>query len=429
MRRVTRQDFRDLYEPVPKELADDIHAALAPLPERRQGKMKRKFTGLLIAAVLLALSAAGIAAAKLNLFSDMTDSANPIVPLEGAENLIETNLGSVENEWATVTVEQAAYDGQGVNVLARITPKRPEEYALFNSWMMDRGDMYDVSWEPDEVETGTQESNIIEGGVKIVNENGAQAYYEAGKEVPIPEGREAAMAAGCMIYREDGKLYYTYQDVIRVKGRKDGKRIVGFDMGLRSTSNDPAQDASFDGIGGDAEEQSDGSVLVWFDGIAERPLSDEIELELTVWIWPNGEEDPSGEVLETIAFKLKKSEAERVARYVPEDGGMIGDHVKVREVNVSFTKVRAYLTVDYDYEEQPDEVMGVWLHPYDGEGNPIHTGSGGCYGPDEGEKLGFYRQQDEMQSFDAIPDVIVLEAKVIDGDPLGRVACRLAEGE
>ena len=108
---------------------------------------------------------------------------------------------------------------------------------------------------------------------------------------------------------------------------------------------------------------------------------------------------------------------------------MIGDHVKVREVNVSFTKVRAYLTVDYDYEEQPDEVMGVWLHPYDGEGNPIHTGSGVCYGPDEGEKLGFYRQQDEMQSFDAIPDVIVLEAKVIDGDPLGRVACRLAEGE
>lgn len=391
--------------------------------------MKRKFTGLLIAAVLLALSAAGIAAAKLNLFSDMTHSANPIVPLEGAENLIETNLGSVENEWATVTVEQAAYDGQGVNVLARITPKRPEEYALFNSWMMDRGDMYDVSWEPDEVETGTQESNIIEGGVKIVNESGVQAYYEAGKEVAIPEGREAAMAAGCMIYREDGKLYYTYQDVIRVKGRKDGKRIVGFDMGLRSISNDPAQDASFDGIGGDAEEQSDGSVLVWFDGIAERPLSDEIELELTVWIWPNGEEDPSGEVLDEIAFKLKKSEAERVARYVPEDGGMIGDHVKVREVNVSFTKVRAYLTVDYDYEEQPDEVMGVWLHPYDAEGNPIHTGSGGCYGPDEGEKLGFYRQQDEMQSFDAIPDVIVLEAKVIDGEPLGRVVCSLAEEE
>ena len=97
-------------------------------------------------------------------------------------------------------VQQAAYDGQGVNVLARIAPKRPEEYALFNSWMMDRGDMYDVSWEPDEVATGTQESNIIEGGVKIVNENGAQAYYEAGKEVPIPEGREAAMAAGCMIY-------------------------------------------------------------------------------------------------------------------------------------------------------------------------------------------------------------------------------------
>lgn len=428
--KLSKKELRALYQSAPRELYDGIHAALSDLPERREKKMKKKISvGILVAAVLLALSAAAVAVDQWGLFRSLTRSAMPIVPLEGAEDLVETDLGSVENEWATVTVEKAVYDGQGVNVLARVTPKRPEEYALFNSWMMDRGDMYDVIWEPDEVATGTQESNIIEGGVRIVNEGGVQAFYEAGVEVPIPEGREAAMAAGCMIFRENGKLYYTYQDAIRVKGRKDGKRVVGFDASLGLTSNDPAQDALFDGMGGDAEEQPDGSVLVWFDGIAERPLPEEIELKLTVWIWPNGEEDPSGEVLDTIVFPLRKSEPERTARYVPEGDGMIGDHVKVREVNVSFTKVRAYLTVDYDYEEQPDEVMGVWLHPYDAEGDPIHTGSGSCYGPDEGEKLGFYRQQDEMQSFDAIPDVIVLEAKVIDGDPLGRCVCRLAEGE
>ena len=126
---------------------------------------------------------------------------------------------------------------------------------------------------------------------------------------------------------------------------------------------------------------------------------------------------------------MVKSESERVARYVPEGDGWIGDHVKVREVNVSFTKVRAYLTVEYEYEEQLDEPMGVWLHPYDTEGNAITTGSGSCGGPGDEEGLDFYRQWEEMQSFDEILDVIVLDAKVIDGESLGQCVCRLAKAE
>ena len=130
-----------------------------------------------------------------------------------------------------------------------------------------------------------------------------------------------------------------------------------------------------------------------------------------------------------LPFKLVKSEPERVARYVPDDGGMIGDRVRVREVNVSFTKVRAYLTVDYDYDPRPEEEMGIWLHPYDAEGNAITTGSGSGGSPGGEDELGFYRQWDEMQSFDEMPDVIVLEAKVIDGDSLGQCVCRLAKLE
>ena len=45
------------------------------------------------------------------------------------------------------------------------------------------------------------------------------------------------------------------------------------------------------------------------------------------------------------------------------------------------------------------------------------------------DELGFYRQWDEMQSFDEMPDVIVLEAKVIDSDSLGQCVCRLAKLE
>ena len=118
--------------------------------------------------------------------------------------------------------------------------------------------------------------------------------------------------------------------------------------------------------------------------------------------------------------------AQRLARYVPESDGMIGDRVRVREVNVSFTRMKEYLTVDYDYEPLPEE-MDNWLNPYDAEGDLIATGNGTCYAPDE--QLDCYRQQDEMQSFDEIPDVIVLEANVLGGGSLGQCVCRLAKSE
>ena len=39
------------------------------------------------------------------------------------------------------------------------------------------------------------------------------------------------------------------------------------------------------------------------------------------------------------------------------------------------------------------------------------------------------KSREEMQSFDEIPDVIVLDAKVIDGESLGQCECRLAKSE
>ena len=170
--------------------------------------------------------------------------------------------------------------------------------------------------------------------------------------------------------------------------------------------------------------QPDGSVLVWCDGYAEKTLPDVLDLNLRV-ILQVGDDTRSLD----IPFTLVKSEAERTARYVPEGDGWIGDHVKVREVKVSFTKVQAYLTVDYDYDPRPEEEMGIWLHPYDAEGNAITTGSGSGGGPGDEDELGFYRQQEEMQSFDEMPDVIVLEAKVIGGESLGQCVCRLEESE
>lgn len=419
MRRITRKDLRGLYEPAPQSLYDGIHEALAGLPEGRETrKVKKKIsTGFILAAVLLALSAVGIAATRLNLFSDMTRYANPIVPLDGAEELVETGLGSAENEWATVTVEEAAYDGQGAMVLARITPKELEKYALFNAGYMEAGeDVYDILQMPAEVDEGTWKWDDD----TIVNQDGTQAYYVDGKEVPVPEGRETAEKADCPVYREDGKLYYTFENERRILGRKDGKEMIGFWVDLL-LEEDSGTEMGVDNV----TEQPDGSVLVWYSFYSEKPRSDILRVSLRVDITQDAKSYP----LE-VPFSLTKSEPQRTARYVPEGDGWIGDHVKVREVNVSFTKVQAYLTVDYDYEPLPEEEMGIWLNPYDAEGNPIATGDGSLYSPDEWLfQLDCYRQQNEMQSFDEIPDVIVLDAKVTDGDSLGQCVCRLVKSE
>ena len=68
--------------------------------------------------------------------------------------------------------------------------------------------------------------------------------------------------------------------------------------------------------------------------------------------------------------------------------------------------------------------MDISFRLYDGEGNEIHTGSGG--GMFDAE-TGIYREQQEMQSFDEIPTSLILEAKAIGGEVLGRITLFAAQ--
>ena len=104
--------------------------------EEKEMKKKYRLSTVLIAAVILVavLAGAGIAASRLGIF-DFLDTANPIVPLPGAEEMVATNLGTSENEYAVLSVEEAVFDGQGVMVKCRLTPKDAEKYAMFNAFM------------------------------------------------------------------------------------------------------------------------------------------------------------------------------------------------------------------------------------------------------------------------------------------------------
>lgn len=101
---------------------------LERLEENLTGKRYRLST-LLIAAILLTLALAGAALATSGF--GIFDLA-AVTPLEGAEALLETNLGTTANELVRLTVEEAVRDADEAAVLLRLTPLDPEHYALYN---------------------------------------------------------------------------------------------------------------------------------------------------------------------------------------------------------------------------------------------------------------------------------------------------------
>ena len=384
---------------------------------KEKGKMRKKRRIVLALALALALlSVTAFAASKLDLFRFMAKARDPIEPLDGAEALVSTDLGSAENELVTLRVEEAVYDGQGVMVLARLAPKDPEQYALHNSFFLDMPEEeYLVEYGPAEVPEGVYP--YANGTMEIRNGPDERTLYVDGEPVELPTDRETADAAGLPVYLDGDAMYFTHQESRQVT-RLDGKQMIFFEAVMAPASE--GAEGLANGMSGNAEAQPDGSVLLWFDAFSDAPLPETVEMKLNVSVFLDGEPFP----LEDIAFSLDRAEPERTAAFAPEGDGAIGERVRIRAVNMTVTKVRGYLTIDYEYQAAEGEPMGISFRLYDGEGNEIHTGSGG--GMFDAE-TGIYREQQEMQSFDEIPTSLILEAKAIGGEVLGRCTVALQE--
>ena len=384
---------------------------------KEKGKMRKKRRIVLALALALALlSVTAFAASKLDLFRFMAKVRDPIEPLDGAEALVSTDLGSAENELVTLRVEEAVYEGQGVMVLARLAPKDPEQYALHNSFFLDAPEEeYLVEYMPAEVPEGVYP--YANGTMEIRNGPDERALYVDGAPVELPTDRETADAAGLPVYLDGDAMYFADRESKQVT-RLDGKQMIFFEA-VMVPASEGAEGLS-NGMSGNAEAQPDGSVLLWFDALSDAPLPETVEMKLNVSAFLDGEPFP----LEDIAFSLDRAEPERTAAFVPEGDGAIGERVRIRAVNMTVTKVRGYLTIDYEYQAAEGEPMGISFRLYDGEGNEIHTGSGG--GMFDAE-TGIYREQQEMQSFDEIPTSLILEAKAIGGEVLGRGTVALQE--
>ena len=349
---MNRKDWQNAYGVAPEAFHLRLVETLDGLEEEKDMKKRYKFSMVLIAAVIMALLAGGAVAANQlgGVFRMLTGRADPIIPLDGAEEMVVTNLGSAENDLATLNVEEAVFDGQNALLQVRLTPKDSEHHVMFNYMLQNSPrDVYDVE--------------------EIPNEDGSVSI---------------------------GKIT-----------RKDGKQIIGYEIHERSMDERIYLNIS------DAEEQEDGSIIYWAMGEASEPMDVEaLELEVDVTLILDGELIP----MDPVSVRIPKAGERRSAQLIP--AGEPLERVEILSGEINFTELAGSITVGYRYEQLPEELMGITLRFYDAEGNEIPTGGGEGW---EVDGLQYWRM--EMQSFDELPEKLWIEAKVIDGDPLGRVEC------
>lgn len=409
-----RTDWQNAFGEVDEDFHLRLRSTLNELEETDMKNRKNLAVIILAAALIVALLAgAGIAASQLGVFH-MLDSADPIVPLEGAQELVGTSLGTVENDLVKLTVEEAVFDGQGALVQCRLSPRDTERYAMFNSFMQDAPEEeYITETVPAEVAEGSQEIETDDGVYTIINEAEHSLLFN-GVPIEFPASWDAAQAANIPVYEENGAIYYGDYREYRVLGRRDGRQTIDYWISVYTGDDRIELDAY------DAEGQADGSVLVWCSGFADEKLdAEEIEVHVIGEISVDGVDT----MLDEIAFTLPKTDAERRCSLQPVGEGK-GERFEILSGSIAFTKVRAYMQLDYRYEQaEKGEEMGIDFRLYDGDGNRITTGAGNCTEVD-----GIWHWNMEMQSFAEIPETIWLEAKVIGEDKtLGRVECRLIE--
>lgn len=354
---MNQRDWQSAYGNAPEDFHLRLTETLDGLEEEKM-KKRYKFSTLLIAAVIMALLAGGaVAANQMGVLRLLTYRADPIVPLDGVEEMVVTNLGSTENDLAVLNVEEAVFDGQNVLLQLRLTPKDGEHHVMFD-WML---------------------------------QNSPRDVYTV-EEIP----------------HEDGSVS------IGEITRKDGKQIIDYEIMTRP------MDERIDINTYDAEESEDGGIVFWAKGQADTGESvdlEALEVGIDTLLVVDGEQvwmDP-------LTVRIPKTGDLHRVQLVPVNGEI--ERVEILSAEIDFSKLVGYITVNYRFEQLPEEEMGITFRFYDAEGNEIHSGDGSSWDQDD---ACVWRMEIQPFELDDLPERIWIEAKVIDGDPLGRVECKLA---
>lgn len=404
---MNRQDWQRAFGEPDEAFQRYLRQTLDNLEDRRV-KTRYRFPTVLAAVLLVMLLAgAGFAAGQLGIFDLITGVG--IQPLADAERLVERNLGMSENDRATLSVEEAVFDGQGILVKCRLRLKDGDGYALFDEMMLDASDgEYLIEEKPAKVPEGVQSWTDGESEQTIINQDGQTALLVNGEETPLPSSAKEAQKMGVEVYLQDGELYYNYWERT-VLGRKDGKKLANFWIEIDSMEEKIFMDTA------SAELDEDGSVIWWASGTADAPLNvDSVEMTADAWLRYEDEGEEEKSRLPAVDFTLLKSEAERRYALVPEETPLDGAF-ELQSASIICTKIRGYLSLRCKTPADAD----VDFYFYDASGSEIEMGSGGGWSDD-----GVLYYNREMQSLEEIPDTIYID--LVYGDdtvPKGRIKC------
>ena len=144
---MNQKELQNILPQTPEHFVDRMEQTLKEIENMNKKTVRYAVrTPILVAAILLALSCTALAVgAHFGIFDMLNRYAGePMLPLEGAEEMIQTGFPSFENEYAALEIREAMYVENSVKVLVHVTPKngatfmypsfQPEGIALFNGY-------------------------------------------------------------------------------------------------------------------------------------------------------------------------------------------------------------------------------------------------------------------------------------------------------
>ncbi len=375
-RTMKKRQWSDIYGETPISFQMKVENTLKRLEEPEM-KKRYSFSMILVAAVLIVLLAGTAVAMGYSHIMEYFERGQ-IQPLDGAEELIQTNFGTQELEETPIQIiiEESVFDGNTAVVQLLISPTNPEEHALLNM--------------------------------------GIQDYPESVYDLEITD-------------RSNGN------QSIRVVRRKDGKEIINYSVSLRQADENAAYTFGMDTL--DAEELENGSVRVWLEGKVIEGFANQIELIVS------GKYDFLNELSKESSMGYTYSYSKEIvlnnpnrtitAKLMPVDN-MGGERFEIMSAWLEYSPLIGQLTVEYAYDpDLNNEPMGIEFRLYDADGMRIAARSGSeTYLGTREDSWELLRLKDEVQSFEQFPERVYLEAKVIGEDKtLGRVECLVTEVE
>ena len=203
---------------------------------------------------------------------------------------------------------------------------------------------------------------------------------------------------------------------MEVTSRRDGRRMIDYRLTLRLVDAGASQLNELLAEARRAEGQPDGSVLVWFNGYGDQPLTGSLEMEI------GGETTLDGETakLGAVRFALTPVEPEHRYTLIPEKSEIPGAY-SIKSASINLSRVRGYFTIEYDMLSD-DPYHTVSFRVLDRNGNPINDGMGWM---ERGDNA--CAEQYELQSFDEIPDTLTLQVVDENGETLGMCVCQVVE--